>query len=101
MADEAPNDVEVRRNDTDHRYELLVDGELAGVADYRPSREPGVLVFPHTEVDPSRRGSGLGEVLVRRALDDVRARGERVVPACWFVAEFFDLNPDYAELRAP
>jgi len=42
----------------------------------------------------------LGAVLVRHALDDVRAKGRTIVPTCWFVAEFVDLHPEYADLVA-
>jgi predicted GNAT family acetyltransferase len=30
----------------------------------------------------------------------VRRKGAKVVPYCWFVAEFIDANPEYADLRA-
>ena len=90
-------DGRVVRNDGRSRYELLIDGEVAGFADYRPGRD-GVIVFPHTVIDPDRRGQGLGAVLVRGALDDVRARGETVEPLCWYVARFIDENPDYRPL---
>lgn len=80
------------------RYVLRVDGEVVGVADYRDRGD--ALVFHHTEVERDRRGHGLGAILVRGALDDVRARGRTIVPTCWFVAEFVDLHPDYADLVA-
>lgn len=89
---------EVRKVEERSRYELLVDGELAGVADYREQGD--VTVFPHTEIDPSRRGQGLGAVLVQGALDDVRTQGRTVVPTCWYVAEFIEQHADYADLRA-
>jgi predicted GNAT family acetyltransferase len=89
---------EVRRNDDDGRYELLVDGELAGAADF--SLQGNTVVMPHTEIDQHRRGQGLGAVLVRSALDDIRHGGRRVLPACWYVAQFLDEHPDYADLRA-
>lgn len=78
------------------RYVLRVDGEIVGVADYRDRGD--ALVFNHTEIERDRRGHGLGAILVRGALDDVRARGRTIVPSCWFVAEFVDLHPDYADL---
>ena len=34
----------------------------------------------------------------RGALDDVRPTGRRVVPSCWYVAQFIDEHPDYADL---
>jgi predicted GNAT family acetyltransferase len=89
----------VRRNAERSRYELLVDGEVVGVADYYV--DGGTWTFPHTVIAPERRGQGLGAVLVEAALDDVRRAGGRVVPTCWYVAEFIDAHPDYAELLAP
>ena len=79
-------------------YKRQVDGELAGVADYR--LDGGTFVFPHTEIDPSMRNRGLGAQLVRGAPDDVRRNGGTVVPRCWFVAQFIDENPEYADLLA-
>ena len=81
------------------RYELVVDGDLAGIADYRDLGD-GSLVFPHTEIDPRRRGQGLGAVLVQGALDDVRQLGRTVVPQCWYVAQFIREHPDYGDLLA-
>lgn len=89
---------EVRNAEDRSRYELVVDGELAGIADYRIDGDQ--IVFPHTEIASRRRGQGLGAVLVRGALDDVRSTGRTVVPRCWFVREFLEANEDYAELLA-
>lgn len=91
-------DAEVRNATDRSRYELLMDGEVVGIADYHRTGE--VLVFPHTAIDPDRRGQGLGDILVRAALDDVRARGDKVIPQCWFVRDFLEANPEYADLRA-
>jgi predicted GNAT family acetyltransferase len=89
---------EVRHDAARGRYEILVDGQVAGVADYWVDGDR--VVFPHTEVHPSHRGKGLAAELVRAALDDVRDQGRTVVPQCWYVARFLDDHPDYAELRA-
>jgi predicted GNAT family acetyltransferase len=89
---------EVRHDAARSRYELLVDGEVVGVADYRADGD--VWTFPHTVIDRARRGQGLGAELVRGALDDVRARGATVVPRCWYVAEFVDEHPEYRDLLA-
>jgi len=88
----------VTKNEAAQRYELHVDGELAGIADYHEQGD--ALVFPHTEIDPRRRGQGLGAVLVQGAMDDVRPTGKKVVPSCWYVAQWLDENPTYKDLRA-
>jgi predicted GNAT family acetyltransferase len=80
------------------RYEIEVDGELAGFLLYR--REPGVLELVHTDVDPKWEGKGVGAALVRGALDDVRARGLKVRPYCPFVAAYIRRHPDYDDIVA-
>jgi uncharacterized protein len=98
MPDAESSSPEVRHNAARSRYEITLDGRLAGFADYRADGD--TIVFPHTEIQPSMRNQGLGAELVRGALDDVRARGRTVVAQCWYVAEFIDQHPEYAALIA-
>ncbi|MDP9796109.1 putative GNAT family acetyltransferase [Catenuloplanes nepalensis] len=90
------DDVEVRDNPGQHRYEVTADGELAGFAVYY--LEGQRIVFIHTEVAVEYEGRGLGSRLARDALDDVRGRGLRVVPACPFFAKFIRTHPEYRDL---
>jgi uncharacterized protein len=78
------------------RYEIRDGDRVLGLAAYR--REAGRTVFTHTEVYPEAEGTGVGGKLVRGALDDVRARGERAVPQCSFVRGWIDRHADYADL---
>jgi uncharacterized protein len=92
------SDIEVRDNPDRHRFELLRDGALAGLADYRDRN--GAVVVIHSEVDPEFRGQGLGNVLAQRTLDQLRERGVKVVPACPFFAKYVSEHPEYADLVA-
>jgi predicted GNAT family acetyltransferase len=78
------------------RYEIRDGDRLLGIAAYQ--RRGDVTVFTHTEVDPDAGISGLGGTLVRAALDDVRAKGGKVVPQCPFVHGWIERHPDYADL---
>lgn len=91
-----PAPLDVVHDEEGRRYLLRRDGEHVGLLDYRP--RDGALVMHHTEIRPDARGQGLGAVLVRGALDDVRERGATVVPTCWYVREFIDSHPEYASL---
>ncbi|GAA4570651.1 GNAT family N-acetyltransferase [Micromonospora coerulea] len=86
----------VEENPAKHRFEILVDDALAGFTAYIPRGE--VLVFTHTEVDEQFQNMGVGAALIRDTLDQVRARGGRVVPKCPFVAAFIKRHPEYADL---
>lgn len=90
---------EVAFNGAEHRYEIHVDGTLAGFTEAHEGQD-GVLVFPHTIVLDAFEGQGLGKVLVGRALDDVRAQGRTIDPQCPYVRGFVERNPEYADLVA-
>ena len=92
-----PN-VTVHDNPERSRYEIFLDGDLAGFSMYTDRR--GRRVFTHTEIDPDYEGHGAGSALVRSALDDVRAKGLAVVPRCPFVADFIAQHGEYADLVA-
>ncbi|MFI5666165.1 GNAT family N-acetyltransferase [Streptomyces sp. NPDC051704] len=89
----------VRRVDARHRYEILVDGDRAGLTAYRDRDDQ--RVFFHTEIDDAHAGQGLAAVLVRQALDDVRASGLRIVPVCPYVAKFLTKHQEFADITDP
>lgn len=78
------------------RFELTVDGELAGSLAYRSRK--GLLALIHTEVDERFEGQGLGGRLARFALDQARAEGLAVLPFCPFVNAWIKRHPDYVDL---
>lgn len=86
----------VEDNPARRRFEILVDGSLAGFTAYQLRQD--TVVFTHTEIDPKFQDMGVGGALVRGALDQVRERGDRVVAKCSFVAAYIERHPQYEEL---
>ena len=83
-------------NPAQERFEIRVDGEPAGVADY--NRTAHGLALTHTEIGGAFEGKGLGSVLVRHALDAARAQGQAVLPYCPFVRGWIGKHPEYLDL---
>lgn len=93
-------EIEVGNNAEERRYEARVDGELVGINEY--SLSDGLISFTHAQVDPSRRHHGIGSILVRRSLDDVRESSDLTVrPLCSFVRAYIRDNPEYQDLLEP
>ena len=91
------DEVTVKNNAESRSYDAFVDGEFAGSIVYEHAGDRRV-VFSHTFVEPRFRGRGVGNALVRGALDDVRAEGLTLTNFCDFVARFIDGHPEYADL---
>jgi predicted GNAT family acetyltransferase len=89
---------EVTDNESESRYEIHVDGELAGFARYQLAGDR--IVLPDTQIDPAFRGRGLGQVLAKAALEDVRAQGRTVEPRCEFIAAYIREHPEHHDLIA-
>ncbi len=89
---------EVIHNAELHRYEINLDGEKVGHADYKADGD--VLVFDHTEVDPAHQGKNLAGILMRHALEDVRARGLKMRPVCSYVVKFVERYDEFSDLVA-
>jgi uncharacterized protein len=88
--------VTVHDNPQEQRYELVLDDAVVGQIVYR--ERPGALVLLHTEVTDDLEGQGLGAQLVEGALDDIRARGLKLVPLCPFVSTYLRRHAEYADL---
>lgn len=87
---------EVTDNPAGSRYELHVDGELAGIIAYR--LHDATISLQHTEIEPAFQGAHLAGHLARFALDDARERGLAVLPFCPYVSSWIKKHPEYAEL---
>jgi predicted GNAT family acetyltransferase len=61
-------------------------------------QRPGVVTITHTETPRQHQGQGVAAALVGRAVEDFRAAGKKVVPACWFARAQFREHPEWADL---
>ena len=88
---------EVIHNPAEERFELAEGGHMA-VAAYRI--EGDRISFTHTVVPEEVEGQGVGSRLIRAALDQVRDKGLKVVPVCYFVKGYIERHPEYQDLLA-
>ncbi|MFF2371293.1 GNAT family N-acetyltransferase [Agromyces sp. NPDC058110] len=95
-------EIEVHRRDADgggSRYAATIDGDE--IASVRYAQEGDVIDVLTTSVEPEFRGRGIAADLIADALDDIRARGLRLVVHCPVVAAFVRANAEYADLLEP
>jgi len=88
-------EAEVVDNAREHRFEMQIGDELA-VSYYRI--EDGRVVLLHTEVPQHYSGQGVGSRLARGTFEIIRARGQRAITKCPFMAAYASRHPEYARM---
>lgn len=89
--------MEISDNASAQRYEVHVDGRLAGYAEYHDRGDR--RAFTHTVVEDEFEGQGIGSKLARFVLDDSRANRRAVLPYCTFIRGYIDRHrDDYLDL---
>ena len=83
----------VTHNEAQGQFEIALGGEKA-ILQYR--RTANTISLIHTEVPKASRGNGLGEQLVRGALDYAQFNQLKVVPVCPFVKAYLEKHPQPA-----
>ncbi len=89
-------DLQVADNPDKARFEIRVDGQLAGFVQYQLGDNE--IAFTHTQTDDRFRGHGLAGRLVQAALDEARERHLAVLPYCPFVKDWITRHREYADL---
>ncbi len=80
------------------RFELHLDGRVAGHVAYRLDGD--VVVVPHVEVDPELRGTGVSAPFLDEVLGLIRARGQKVRPLCGYARSHMSADPNLHDLLA-
>ena len=79
-----------RRARVGQRGERVVDSRLV--------EEQLLHLFVHTEVSDEFSGMGLGTRLVRETLEEMRSRGELIVPICPFFVSYLARHPEFEDV---
>ncbi|WP_428409266.1 GNAT family N-acetyltransferase [Hyphococcus sp.] len=91
-------DIEIKREegDTKGRYVIRLDGAEAEMTYSRAGEK--MIIIDHTGVPDALRGRGLGPLLVRRAVEDARAEGRKILPLCPFAKAIIAKHPELQDV---
>ncbi|MGZ2258596.1 GNAT family N-acetyltransferase [Roseobacter sp. A03A-229] len=78
------------------RYVLTHDGHEADLTYSILSAQ--TVIADHTAMPDALRGTGAGQALVVRLVDDARAEGFKIVPLCPFVNAQRRKHPEWADV---
>ena len=78
------------------RYVIATEGAEAEMTYTRAGET--LIIIDHTSVPDALRRRGVGEVLVRHAVEDARLAGKSIMPLCPFAHAQFDRHPEWSDV---
>ncbi len=93
---EQDHEIASQQHATGGKYSVSVNGNEAELTFSRAGDH--LIIIDHTDVPDPLRGLGLGQMLVRRAVDDARNQGIKVLPLCPFAASEFRKHAEYRDV---
>ncbi|NJD31243.1 MAG: N-acetyltransferase [Gammaproteobacteria bacterium] len=78
------------------RWVAVVEGHEAEMTYSRASA--ALIIVDHTGVPDALRGRGVGQALVRRAVEDARREGFRIIPLCPFAKAQFEHHAEWRDV---
>ncbi|MFN4024479.1 MAG: GNAT family N-acetyltransferase [Hyphomonas sp.] len=94
------SELDVKREDgpTGGRYFVTIDGHTAEMTYSKAGSSR--LIIDHTGVPDALRGRGAGQALVKRAVEDARAAGIKIIPLCPFAKAQIEKHPEWQDVLA-
>lgn len=92
------NDIEITLEETgaNGRYRAIVDGHEAEMTYSRAGAT--TIIIDHTGVPDELRGRGVGQALVRRGVEDAKAKGLKIIPLCPFAKAQIERHPEWQDV---
>jgi predicted GNAT family acetyltransferase len=88
--------MELKRKDD--RFVYLDEKGLTVAEIVFPMAGRDVVDIESTYVDPTLRGQGIADKLMRAAVEDIRARGLQAYTSCGYAEKWFSAHPEYSAL---
>lgn len=83
---------------TGGRYLTTLDGHTAEMTYSKAGATR--LIIDHTGVPDALRGTGAGQALVKRAVEDARAAGIKIIPLCPFAKAQIGKHVEWQDVLA-
>ena len=88
-------DYQLIDNKENNKYEFHVNGFNPKIQ-YR--KTGGKIFLTHTEVPVELQGKGIGNLLIKEVLEDIRQKELKLVSICPFVAAYIKRHPEWSFL---
>jgi uncharacterized protein len=92
--------MEIQRDEHGRKGAFYIDENGEWIAELTYFKTDGVMTIDHTEIDEKLRGEGIGQDMVKAAVDYARANGLKIKAACPYAQKVLDRTPEFQDVIA-
>lgn len=90
--------MEIQHDEHGRKGAFYIDEDGEWVAELTYIRNEGTITIDHTEIDEKLRGEGIGEDMVRAAVQFARANGLKVRATCPYAHKVIERSPELQDV---
>jgi uncharacterized protein len=92
--------MQIQRDEHGRKGAFFIDENGEWIAELTYVNDNGTMTIDHTEIDEKLRGEGIGEDLVRAAVEYARENGLKINPVCPYAKKVIDRTPEFQDVLA-
>ena len=90
--------MEIQRDEHGQKGAFFIDEDGEWIAELTYVNNNGIMTIDHTEIDEKLRGEGIGEDMVRAAVEYARANGLKIKAVCPYAKKVIDRTPEFQDV---
>ena len=90
--------MEIQRDEHGQKGAFFIDEDGEWIAELTYVKNNGIMTIDHTEIDEKLRGEGIGEDMVRAAVEYARANGLKIKAVCPYAKKVIERTPDLKDI---
>ena len=90
--------MEIQRDEHGQKGAFFIDEDGEWIAELTYVNNNGIMTIDHTEIDEKLRGEGIGEDMVRAAVEYARENGLKIKAVCPYAKKVIDRTPEFQDV---
>jgi predicted GNAT family acetyltransferase len=90
--------MQIQRDEHGRNGAFYIDEDGEWIAELTYIRNNGVMTIDHTEIDEKLRGEGIGQDMVKAAVDYARESGLKIKPVCPYAKKVIERTPEFQDV---
>ncbi len=90
--------MEIQRDEHGRKGAFFIDEDGEWIAELTYFKNNGIMTIDHTEIDEKLRGEGIGQDMVKAAVDYARENGLKIKALCPYAKKVIDRTPEFQDV---